>query len=132
MTPSTASDNRKTQAIDSYIGKQIRLRRLDCELSQHQLASALGISYQQLQKYERGTNRISASRLYALGLVLGVDTNYFFSGMPADIAESLKPQEGSEPLDIVAQRTRPPHIRAAMLALVDAINENHGNIPQEG
>ena len=58
--------------VDIHVGSRVRLRRTLLGLSQDKLARAIGVSFQQLQKYERGTNRISASRLYALSKVLGV------------------------------------------------------------
>ncbi|MEO3429069.1 helix-turn-helix domain-containing protein [Pelagibius sp. CAU 1746] len=70
--------------IDIAIGSRLRLRRLAMGFSQETLARALGITFQQIQKYERGTNRIFASRLFQLSQVLRVPVGYFFQGIPAD------------------------------------------------
>ena len=67
--------------IDISIGSRLRLRRLAMGFSQETLARALGITFQQIQKYERGTNRIFASRLFHLARVLRVPVAYFFQGL---------------------------------------------------
>ena len=66
--------------IDVYVGTKIRLTRAARGVSQQQLSEMLNISFQQLQKYERGINRISASRLWEISQALGVKTAYFFDG----------------------------------------------------
>ena len=67
--------------IDIHVGSRLRLRRLAVGLSQERLAKSIGITFQQIQKYERGTNRIVASRLHDLARVLNVPVGYFFSEM---------------------------------------------------
>lgn len=67
--------------VDVHVGHRIRLRRKLAGASQTQVASALGLTFQQLQKYERGTNRISASKLHALALHLKVSIGWFFEGL---------------------------------------------------
>jgi transcriptional regulator with XRE-family HTH domain len=69
--------------VDIHVGSRVRLRRTLLGLSQDKLARAIGVSFQQLQKYERGTNRISASRLFALSKVLGVGIAWFFEDAPS-------------------------------------------------
>jgi transcriptional regulator with XRE-family HTH domain len=75
--------------IDTYVGSRISLRRSALGLSQTALARQLGISFQQVQKYETGTNRISASRLHRVAVVLGTSVETFFpvSGKPPDEGE---------------------------------------------
>ena len=68
-------------AIDLHVGKRVRLRRTLLGLSQEQLGAELNITFQQVQKYERGANRISASRLWDLGQILDVPVSYFFDDM---------------------------------------------------
>src|SRR3546814_9395586 len=70
--------------IDVSIGARLRLRRLSMGFSQETLARALGITFQQIQKYERGTNRIFASRLFHLARVLRVPIAYFFQELPTE------------------------------------------------
>jgi transcriptional regulator with XRE-family HTH domain len=62
--------------IDKHVGNRIRLRRLDIGCSQTKLAKAVGVAFQQVQKYEKGTNRIAASRLYKLAKILGVPITF--------------------------------------------------------
>ncbi len=69
---------RAPQAIDAYVGERVRQRRTLLGLSQEALGEELDLSFQQVQKYERGTNRISASRLYEIGEILDVPISYFF------------------------------------------------------
>jgi transcriptional regulator with XRE-family HTH domain len=71
----------RTSLIDDYIGKKLRTARIIRNLSQDELAKKVGITFQQIQKYEKGLNRISASRLYWFMRILGVDFNFFFSGI---------------------------------------------------
>ena len=70
--------------IDIHVGKRIRLRRLALNLSQETLAELLGITFQQIQKYENGGNRISASRLWDCACVLDVPVQFFFQDMDAE------------------------------------------------
>ena len=67
--------------VDEYVGRRLRQRRGELGLSRAQLGSALGISFQQIQKYENGTNRVSAGRLYAVAQHLGVEFDYFIEGL---------------------------------------------------
>ncbi len=73
--------------IDIYIGQRIRIRRRLLGLSQEALSKKMGITFQQVQKYERGLNRIGASRLWDIMQILGVDANYFFMGMDEEISK---------------------------------------------
>jgi transcriptional regulator with XRE-family HTH domain len=66
--------------IDKHVGSRVRMRRLMLGMSQQKLADALGLTFQQVQKYEKGTNRISASRLQHAADVLGVAVPFFFEG----------------------------------------------------
>ncbi len=72
-----------TQPIDQHLGKQLKKARKSRGLSQSDIAATLNISYQQVQKYERGSNRISAARLYQLSDILKIPVMYFFDGLPA-------------------------------------------------
>jgi transcriptional regulator with XRE-family HTH domain len=68
--------------IDRYVGSRVRVRRLAVGMSQSRLAAALGLTFQQVQKYENGTNRIGASRLHEIAGILGVAVTYFYEGLP--------------------------------------------------
>ncbi|MBI1687050.1 helix-turn-helix domain-containing protein [Caulobacter hibisci] len=69
--------------VDLHVGARLRQRRKVLGLGQARLAQAIGLTFQQVQKYERGTNRVSASMLYALSCVLKVAPGWFFEGLPA-------------------------------------------------
>jgi transcriptional regulator with XRE-family HTH domain len=68
--------------VDIHVGARIRMRRKSMGLSQTQLADSVGITFQQLQKYERGANRVSASKLYGMAVTLQTSVAWFFEGMP--------------------------------------------------
>ena len=74
-------ESRLSRRVDDHVGARIRLRRTMLGMTQEQLAAALSISYQQIQKYETGANRVSAGRLFEIGQRLGVDVAYFFEGV---------------------------------------------------
>lgn len=68
--------------IDSHVGSRVRMRRLMLDMSQEKLADALGLTFQQVQKYEKGTNRIGASRMQQISNILKVPVAFFFDGAP--------------------------------------------------
>jgi transcriptional regulator with XRE-family HTH domain len=73
--------------IDVHVGNRIRMRRLLLGMNQETLANALGLTFQQVQKYEGGANRVSASRLSAMAEILSVPISYFFGDLRADDVE---------------------------------------------
>lgn len=87
---------RSVTAIDAHVGARLRQQRRVKQMSLERLAQLLGVTCQQVQKYEKGTNRIGASRLFDAATILGVSVQYFFDGL-----EDLKPEIGAladEPL----------------------------------
>ncbi|GBR01525.1 helix-turn-helix domain-containing protein [Acetobacter oeni] len=72
--------------LDTHVGARIRLRRAMLGMSQEKLGEAIGLTFQQIQKYERGTNRVSASRLFDIARVLDVPIGFFYDDMPLDPA----------------------------------------------
>jgi transcriptional regulator with XRE-family HTH domain len=74
----------KPNPIDVHVGHRLRLRRTLLGMSQERLGQLLGLTFQQIQKYERGVNRIGSSRLYELGRILHVPVSFFFDAMPED------------------------------------------------
>ena len=66
--------------VDDYVGRRVRQRRLELGQSQTELGDALGVTFQQVQKYENGANRVSAGRLYGMARHLGVTLDYFVEG----------------------------------------------------
>ncbi len=80
--------------IDVHVGARLRQRRTLLGMTQTNLDDAIGVSFQQMQKYENGANRISASRLFALSRILDVPIQFFFDDMPAAVAASSPAQGG--------------------------------------
>ena len=74
--------------VDVHVGARVRLRRTLLGMSQEKLGEAVGLTFQQIQKYERGTNRIGASRLHQFAQVLDVPVSFFFDDMPIEIAKT--------------------------------------------
>ncbi len=85
------------EPVDVHVGNRVRLRRTLLGMNQTQLGDAVGVAFQQVQKYERGTNRISASRLFQFALILDVPVSYFFD----DLDEGVKARS---PNDIMLKR----------------------------
>jgi len=77
----------KPEPVDVHVGSRVRLRRTLLGYSQDKLGKALSLTFQQIQKYERGANRIGSSRLYQLSQILDVPVSFFFDEMPKDISE---------------------------------------------
>ncbi|KAA9009369.1 helix-turn-helix domain-containing protein [Histidinibacterium aquaticum] len=86
--------------VDEYVGKRIRHRRWMTGTTQQQLADKVGIKFQQIQKYETGMNRVSASRLWDIAHAMGVSVSFFFEGLDGEVA----PKEASTPGDLLSDR----------------------------
>ena len=129
----------RSQRIDRAIGERIRRRRVALGLTQEQLAAKLGISYQQIQKYERGANRISASRLFELGLRLDVEPSHFFEDLVgAGLDDGAGDHGGRDRAAIEIARNfgriDDVELRAALAGLVRAVVEprcDEGTPPTE-
>ncbi len=72
---------RSADEVDAHVGRRLRRRRTALGVSQEQLGTALGLTFQQIQKYEKGQNRIGAGRLYRISNILSVPVQYFFDGL---------------------------------------------------
>ena len=120
--------------VDVYVGARLRMRRTMLGMSQSRLGELLGVTFQQVQKYEKGSNRISASRLQHTARVLEVSPGYFFEGAPADSAEPGFAEESSQSyvVDFLASteglqlnraflRVRDPKVRRRIVDLVIAL-----------
>jgi transcriptional regulator with XRE-family HTH domain len=73
---------KRSNPTDAHVGNRVRMRRLMLDMSQKKLGDALGLTFQQVQKYEKGTNRIAASRLQQISHILQVPISFFFEGAP--------------------------------------------------
>ena len=90
--------------VDVHVGKRVRHRRWLVGMTQQQLAEKVGIKFQQIQKYETGMNRVSASRLWDIAAALSVPVSFFFEGLAED-SRSVSEVEASEvPLDILKDK----------------------------
>ncbi len=131
------NDNEKTpNPVDLYVGGRIRMRRRTLGVSQEKLAEDLGLTFQQVQKYERGANRVSASKLYEIARSLSTPVAFFFEGLndPTTSAPGEAPQDNAvhdflmtnEGLELASifpkvKRTR---VRRRLLELVRAMAED--------
>lgn len=107
-------------AIDVHVGRRVRLRRTLLGMSQEQLGEALSITFQQVQKYERGSNRISASRLWDIGQILDVPVSFFFDDMSDDTKDHSPRKMKASEAAIVGEPSRDPMARRETLELVRA------------
>lgn len=89
--------------VDVHVGKRVRQRRWMIGMTQQQLAEQVGIKFQQIQKYETGMNRVSASRLWDIADALGVQVSFFFDGLEQGNQEPPTEQTGL-PSDIMADK----------------------------
>jgi len=129
--------------IDKHVGARVRMRRILIGMSQEKLGDALSLTFQQVQKYEKGTNRIGASRLQQIGAILGVPVEFFFDGAPSgDGSPGISNQSGfrdsADPqyvTDFLATsegvhlnrsfiKIQDPKIRRRIVELVDALAGN--------
>jgi transcriptional regulator with XRE-family HTH domain len=109
---------RRPHPVDVYVGSRLRLRRILLGMSQQKLSDALGVTFQQLQKYENGSNRISASRLYQLSRLLGVPISFFFADYGETAANAAAPAQSSPRPQIAEEMTHPEMSRRETLVLV--------------
>ena len=128
--------------VDVHVGMRLRQRRTLLGMSQEKLAKAFGVSFQQVQKYERGANRISASRLHLLTKTLDVPVSYFFEGLPNDLAhiatdidEAEEPDQmtSRETLELVRAyyRIGDPGVRKRLVDLARALGRGEANGHQD-
>jgi transcriptional regulator with XRE-family HTH domain len=88
---------KSTSSIDKEIGTRVRMRRISIGMSQEKLGEMLGLTFQQVQKYEKGMNRISVGRLVDIAKILGVDIHFFFDGIKSGKTGSGFAEEQSSP-----------------------------------
>src|SRR5712675_2949448 len=127
--------------IDKHVGSRVRMRRMMLSMSQEKLGGALGLTFQQVQKYEKGTNRIGASRLQQISHILQVPVAFFFEGAPtlytnadgigmkeapspAYVSDFLATSEGLA-LTKAFTRIKEPKLRRRIVDLVEEIAGEH-------
>ncbi len=102
----------RASPVDVHVGSRIRLRRIELGMSQERLGSAVGLTFQQIQKYERGVNRVGASRLFDLSRVLDVPVGYFYDQTPDGAADRAGEHQPYPPDGPAAQRETLKLVRA--------------------
>lgn len=130
--------SRRPNPIDAHVGTRVRLRRMLLGMSQEKLGEHLGLTFQQVQKYEKGINRIGASRLFDLARVLGVPVQFFYDEAPTEggnanavpgfaeqpaesyVVEFLATREGLE-LNKAFVKIADPKVRRAIVELVRSL-----------
>lgn len=105
--------------IDVHVGRKLQLRRTLLGLSQERLGDLIGLTFQQVQKYESGANRVSSSRLYDIARVLEIGIPYFFEGMSAEV-EGQSPGHLQGAVPLVSDDEKDPMARRETLELVRA------------
>ncbi len=90
-------ESKRIHEVDLHVGSRIRLRRRILGISQTKLGDALGLTFQQIQKYENGSNRVSASRLFEISQILSVEPAFFFLGLPTHGPGSEDPDQVTDP-----------------------------------
>ena len=83
--------------VDKYVGSRVRMRRIMLGMSQEKLGDALGLTFQQVQKYEKGTNRVGASRIQQISEILQVPVSFLFEGGPSGVVNGDSFGEGASP-----------------------------------
>ena len=129
MTKKTTTSPKRANSTDTYVGSRVRIRRKMLGMSQEKLGEQLGITFQQVQKYEKGANRIGASRLQTISQVLEVPIGYFFPQEPAAvggmgegaqsdyISDFMMSSEGIE-LNRAFAQIKDPKLRRKVIELV--------------
>ena len=108
--------------VDNYVGGRIKERRVELGLSQTAVAVQLGLTFQQVQKYERGYNRVSASRLYDLSKILNVDIEYFFEGFRDDDIPETPEAWGQDVWELInAFNSMPEKVRISLKRLLKSV-----------
>jgi transcriptional regulator with XRE-family HTH domain len=116
LSPSEAgkkSSGRNADSSDVQIGLRIRLARQAAGISQQSLADQLGLTFQQLQKYEKGINRITANRLWKIANILGHEMTWFIDGLNVAPGESIKTRISDDAIRLAVQLDRLPEDRRA-------------------
>lgn len=121
MIQKPAAQSHESNPIDRHVGQRIRMRRLLLGYTQKQMAAGLGITFQQLQKYENGINRISASRLWDVSVLLNSPVDFFFAEMDSETQQNspMMRASGKRAVPLAVEIIDPMH-RQETIRLVNA------------
>jgi transcriptional regulator with XRE-family HTH domain len=127
---------KQANPIDAQVGNRLRLRRMMIGMSQERLGELLGLTFQQVQKYEKGVNRIGAGRLFEIARILGVPIQYFYESVTEHLAGAPGFAEAESPpvlefvssgeglqLSLAYMRIKDPKVRKRVLDLVKSLSE---------
>jgi transcriptional regulator with XRE-family HTH domain len=131
---------KQANPVDAHVGHRVRLRRMLVGMSQERLGELLGLTFQQVQKYEKGINRIGAGRLFEVAGILGVPISYFYEDVdtgataggfaegeePPPVMEFLSSGEGLQ-LSLAFMRIKDVKVRRRILDLVRSLAEDEGS-----
>jgi transcriptional regulator with XRE-family HTH domain len=122
---------KQANPIDGQVGNRVRLRRMLIGMSQERLGELLGLTFQQVQKYEKGVNRIGAGRLFEISRILGVPIDYFYEGVVSQPGGGMSDNDAASPpvmefvssgeglqLSLAFMRIKDPKLRKRVLDLV--------------
>jgi transcriptional regulator with XRE-family HTH domain len=137
MQPLPTLPKKQANPIDAQVGNRLRLRRMMIGMSQERLGELLGLTFQQVQKYEKGVNRIGAGRLFEIARILGVPIQYFYESVSQQLAgapgfaetesppvlEFVSSGEGLQ-LSLAYMRIKDPKVRKRVLDLVKSLSED--------
>jgi transcriptional regulator with XRE-family HTH domain len=128
---------KQANPIDAQVGNRLRLRRMMIGMSQERLGELLGLTFQQVQKYEKGVNRIGAGRLFEIARILGVPIFYFYESVSEQLANAPGFAETESPpvlefvssgeglqLSLAYMRIKDPKVRKRVLDLVKSLSED--------
>ena len=121
---------KKANPIDAQVGNRVRIRRMLIGMSQEKLGDLLGLTFQQVQKYEKGVNRIGAGRLFEIARILGVPIDFFYDGVASSadtlasaappVMEFVSSTEGLQ-LSLAFMKIKDPKVRKRVLDLVKSL-----------
>ena len=131
---------KQANPIDAQVGNRVRIRRMLIGMSQEKLGDLLGLTFQQVQKYEKGVNRIGAGRLFEVSRILGVPIDFFYEGVggPAEGRPGFAETESAPPvmefvssgeglqLSLAFMKIKDPKVRKRVLDLVKSLAEEEG------
>ena len=137
MSEGPQSGGKRPNPTDIYVGSRVRLRRKMLGLSQEKLGDKLGITFQQIQKYEKGTNRVGASRLQAMANALEVPISYFFPDASQGVDGGMQEEGAAFVMDMMSSaegldlsrafvKIRSSKVRRKVVELVRALAEDSG------
>jgi transcriptional regulator with XRE-family HTH domain len=133
---------KQTNPVDMQVGNRVRIRRMLIGMSQERLGELLGLTFQQVQKYEKGVNRIGAGRLFDVSRILGVPIDYFYEGVGAQLAgQAGFAEDGAPPvmefvssgeglqLSLAFMKIKDAKVRKRVLDLVKSLAEEEAEKP---